>query len=117
MRKKKTVMVAFAIFAVACLIYGRNARRFDQRVRTFSSIIKIGDSFDTVRIQMGRPSRVLSGCVTLEQTDKGQNIKTAGKVLWIYSGLLYFRNDLCLIFDCNSERLIEKNRDLYEFRK
>ena len=110
MRINTPARIALTILALVCLIYGYGAWKFEKRVKTFNLKIREGDSSNSVCIQMGRPSHVLSEYATLEQVGHGQEKGTARTILWVYSGSLYFRNDLSLIFDRDTGKLINKNR-------
>ena len=111
MRINTLAKAVLSVVALLGAIYGYGEWRFDKRVKTFNSSVQIGDSYEVVRVQLGRPSLVLYDYATTEQVGLGQNKGTEGTVLWVYSGSLYFRNDLSLIFDRSSGKLIKKNRE------
>ena len=111
MRMTTPVKAALAVLALLGAVYGYGAWKFDKRVKTFNTDIQMGDSYEIVRTQLGRPSLVLFDYATTEQMRPGQNKGTEGTVLWVYSGSLYLRDDLSLIFDRNTGKLIKKNRE------
>jgi hypothetical protein len=94
----------------AFLIYAYGAWKFNNKVRIFNTIIEIGDSFNDVDIQLGRPSIIIAEHPRPIETGAGRVSRTNRTILWVYSGAIFLRSDLSLIFDYETGKLIEKNR-------
>lgn len=99
------------LYTLLCgsLFYGYNAWKFDRKVRIFTTKIHVGDSINEVRALLGNPSHVIAEYRKAKKEDL-QLMKPDYSILWVYSGSLFIRTDLSLIFDGYTQRLIEKKR-------
>ncbi|MBP7706457.1 MAG: hypothetical protein KA243_04330 [Candidatus Aminicenantes bacterium] len=98
------------ILFIAFPIYVYGAWKFNNKVRIFNTRIEIGDSFDDVDVQLGRPSIIIAEYPRPIETGIGRVLETNRTILWVYSGAIFLRSDLSLIFDYDTGKLIDKSR-------
>jgi len=98
------------VLFIALLIYVYGAWKFNNKVRIFNTRINIGDGFNDVDVQLGRPSIIIAEYPRSIEAKAGRVSRTNRTILWVYSGTMFLRSDLSLIFDYNTGKLIEKNR-------
>lgn len=98
------------ILFIAFLFYVYGAWKFDNKVRIFSTRIEIGDSFNDVNVRLGRPSIIITEYPRSIEAKAGRVSGTNRTILWVYSGTIFLRSDLSLIFDYSTGKLVEKKR-------
>jgi len=105
-------MAKAVLFAFLCgsLFYGYGAWTFDRKVKIFNTKIQLGDNPADVRALLGAPSHVIVEHQEKKTKRDNQLMRPDHTATWIYSGMLFFRDDLCLVFDGQTQRLIEKKR-------
>lgn len=109
MRKRIFTKLVILGLVGALAFFGYGALNFDKKVRIFNSRIQVGDSISDIRMLLGRPSIVFFQSPSTNKGVYGQTMGTGWTILWVYRGSL-FRNDISLIFDRDTGKLIEKNR-------
>jgi len=113
MRQK--ALTKLLLFALLCgsLFFGYRAWKFDKKVKVFNTEIYIGDSLTNVRAKLGAPSRIIIERKSNKRETKYVLAKPSISILWIYNGSYFLRNDLCLVFDELTKRLVEKKRGIF----
>ena len=100
----------FMAIALIVMFYGYKALQFDQRVKMFNTRIQIGDSMAKVLTYMGSPTCLTAGYNVEKELADRYGLRDREALLLVYRGIFYFRDDLDLVFDPDTGRLIEKDR-------
>jgi hypothetical protein len=98
------------LLAIPILYYIYGCYRFEKRVQAYNKIQE-GDHIIMVLAKMGKPSHYDD----LYYIKEGNEEKRA--ILVIYEGLYYLRDNIVLIFDYKTERLLRKERIDNVFRQ
>lgn len=102
--KRCLKIAAILVLIVLSLYYLYANIRFHKRVKIYNEMIQIGDSIDKVLSLMGKPT-IYDDLYYIKQD--GENKRT---LRVIYEGKIYFMNDIILIFDYETAKLIQKER-------
>jgi hypothetical protein len=101
------------VFLCGSLLFGYSAWKFDRKVRAYNTKINIGDSLTSVRATLGMPSRIIMEYDNNNREIKYEPMKSVRSILWIYEGSYFLRDDLCLVFDELTLKLVEKKRGIF----
>ncbi|HOW86664.1 MAG TPA: hypothetical protein P5119_12445 [Candidatus Aminicenantes bacterium] len=105
--RKEFIIVAIALVFI---FYGYMALQFNHKVKTFDTMIQIGDDMVKVLVLMGRPSCHNAAYPVQKELADRYGLKSGKAILLVYRGFYFLRNDLNFVFNPDTGKLIEKDR-------